>query len=674
MSDRVDILIVDDRPEGLVAVEAVLTDPRYNLVKASSGPEALAKVLEYDFAVILMDVQMPGMDGFETARLIKQREKSKDIPIIFLTAINKSYEFITSGYSVGAVDYILKPFDPQILKSKVAVFVELFLKSRKLREQAEIVRELQDRERARIIAHLETEGRRRYQNLADAVPLIVWRTSKDGNIEYCNQYLLSYSGMNRTECLQRGFRWILHPEDIASWDEKWAAALEAPAGFEMEARLREKFQDYRWHLIRVTPEYDSMSNISSWIGTATDIHDQKAIQENLLRAKEAADQASEAKTRFLANMSHEIRTPLGVLLGFVDLLVNNNLPSEKRKEYGAIIQRSGGQLSKIIDEILDISKVEAGKVNIETSDVDLVDLINDVQSMMAVTAEEKGLELRFEIARPLPQRIQTDPLRFRQILINIVGNGIKFTNQGSVKAVFTMEYKLNRNMLKVRVTDSGPGLTKEQVANLFQPFTQGDNSISRRYGGTGLGLAISRKFAQALGGDIRVEKSVPGEGSTFAIELDAGKVSSEMVDSLGGAPARSIDNGPVSDHSLRGYRVLLIDDSPDNQELIRHLLEMEEADVDVADNGEEGVKKALNGRHHVVLMDIQMPGYDGYMATRHLRERGYRKPIIALTAHAMNEEREKCLRVGCDEHLTKPIDRKKLVEQVVRFGMLSESA
>ncbi len=671
MTEKVDVLIVDDRPEGLVTLEAVLTNPEYNLIKASSGQEALAKVLAHDFAVILMDVQMPDMDGYETATVIKQRERSKNIPIIFVTAINKAERYIATGYKVGAVDYILKPFDPQILKSKVAVFVDLYKKNRKLMEQERAFRDIERRDRARILAELELESRRRYQGLADAIPQMVWRSNKEGQLEYPNQFWHTYSGLSLEHSVGIGWRLIFDPEDIKEFDLKWADAIKSKIGFEAECRLRQNLDgEYRWHLIRIMPEFDNMSELCSWIGTATDIHDQKLVQEELLRAKEAADAASKAKSRFLANMSHEIRTPLGAILGFAELLINPNLNISEQSDFISTIRRNGEQLSKIIDEILDLSKVEAGKIDIENTDIQVAELLNDVNSSLTLAAKDKGLELIFTNEGEIPTTIRTDRTRFRQILINVVGNAIKFSPNGKIEVVTSFLPNEAESLFCLTVKDSGPGLTAEQIDGLFQPFTQADTSTTRKYGGTGLGLALSKRLAIALGGDVVVKESEPSSGCIFKITIKSGPLDHVtytnflMLDSVAVEPPKSSNENLT----LQGIKVLLVEDSHDNQMLVSRFLNKAGAEVELANNGLEGVRKALLGNHDVVLMDIQMPELDGYGATTQLRESGFLKPIIALTAHAMVSERRRCLNAGFNDHLTKPVNRLALIERIHNFS------
>lgn len=666
MIEKVNILVVDDRPEGIVTIEAVLTNPEYNLVVANSGREALAHVLNQDFAVILMDVQMPDMDGFETAKLIKQREKSKNIPIIFLTAINKTDRYVTRGYELGGVDYIFKPFDSYILKYKVAVFVELYQKNKLLLEQTEALREMERRERIRTLNELEMEGRRRYQNLADAVPQIVFRADDMGGIEYLNQFWYKYSGRALADSIGEGWRSSVHPKDLPDLDKKWFEAQKFQSGFECECRFRHgQTGEYRWHLLRVIPEFNISADLSSWIGVATDMHDQKLVQQELILAKKMAEAANETKSRFLANMSHEIRTPLGAILGFSELLSEPDMSPKERQESIAVIRRNGEQLSKIIDEILDLSKVEAGKLELQLTDVSVVDLLNGVKTFMSMPAKEKGLHLKFFIKGKIPAKIMTSAGRLQQILINVIGNGIKFSNEGDL--VVTVSYDEptsdTPSLLRFSVKDNGPGLSAAQIQNLFQPFTQVDTSMTRKYGGTGLGLALSRKLARALGGDISVAESAPKEGCDFQITVATGDLKNvSWIDALDRIESFEVDGKRTA--VLTGIKVLLVEDSEDNQVIVSRFLTMEGAQVELANNGLEGVEKALGGSHDIVLMDIQMPKLDGYGAISQLRNKGFKKPIIALTAHGMIEDRKRCLEIGSDDHLTKPINRMNLVKRV----------
>lgn len=661
---KVNILLVDDHPEGLTALEAVLKRPHYNLVRAGSGEEALAKVLTYDFAVILMDVQMPGMDGFETVSLIKQREKSRDIPVIFVTANNKDTSFINRGYETGAIDYIFKPFEPVILTAKVAVLVELYSKTRQLREQNERLHQSEVRERARQLATLQLESFNRYRHLADAIPQIIWKFHPSGTLEYCNRLWCDYSGLSLEQSSGTGWQSAVHPEDLPALLVKCDEAREHGLTLETECRLlRKSDQTFRWHMFRGVPEFQMTGEVGSWIVTNTDIEDRKIIERDLIRAKEESLAASEAKSAFLANMSHEIRTPLGIVLGFAELLADPTMPNEERRNCLATVKKNGELLSRLIGDVLDLSKVEAGHLQIEKTQLSLPDFLGMAMQSFRHQASDKGILLSMRLETPIPVTIESDPMRLRQILFNIVGNAIKFTPSGKVE----IAVRLQGEQLKITVSDEGVGITPGQAAKLFQPFIQADNSTTRKFGGTGLGLSLARKLARKLDGDVVLGESAPGRGSTFEITFGTGPLQGiKLINQLGGEKPR-LQAVAKAGPRLEGVRVLIVEDAPENQMLLQHFLTIAGAVVKVADNGQEGVAKALAEEFDIILMDIQMPVLDGYQATRQLRGRAYRKPILALTAHALKEERDRCLAAGCDDHLTKPLNREELLARIAHF-------
>lgn len=669
--EKVDILIVDDRMDGIIALEAVLSAPHINLVRAQSGQEALSLLADHDVAVILMDVQMPELDGFETAEIIRKSERNKHTPIIFVTAINKDDVYIYKGYQVGAVDYIFKPFEPQILRSKVSTFVDLFIKSRQLQEQAIVIRESERRDRHLRLAELEVESLKRYRNLADAIPHIVWKARADGALDYFNQGWATYTGLSAEQSIGSAWQSAVYSEDLVHFLKIWIHSMTSKKPFEVECRFRRADGELRWFWVRAVPEIHHSGEVIAWLGTCTDIHDRKLGESRLIDAEKAANSANTAKTHFLANMSHEIRTPLNAILGFAELILDPHQTEADRIESVRTIRRSGKQLLKLIDEILDISKVEAGHLEIERIDVNLGTLFSQLQSLLNVQARSKELQLRFHLKSRIPQFIKCDPTRLRQILLNVIGNSIKFTEKGmiNVEIEWVNSFSEEPSQLRVRVIDTGVGIDEGQADKLFQPFIQVDSSTTRKFGGTGLGLALSRQLAAALGGKVELESSAPGQGSTFVIEIESVPVSgSPWLQNIEAQEQKEQSAFTERDSKvLKGVSILLVDDAYDNQVLISHFLKSAGAHVDLAENGLEGVDKAMSGSHEVVLMDIQMPKLDGYQATKQLRQQGYRKPIIALTAHAFKEERDRCFSVGCNDHLTKPIDRKLLINQVAKI-------
>lgn len=382
-------------------------------------------------------------------------------------------------------------------------------------------------------------------------------------------------------------------------------------------------------------------------------------------AKEEAIAANRAKSDFLAQMSHEIRTPLGAILGFSELLLESGDDEDTRRETVEIILRNGQNLLQIVDEILDMSKVEAGKLAIENLFFSLTGLLAELENIFTAKAREKGLKLHFIFDRHLPKEVRTDPSRLRQILINIIGNAIKFTQAGHVSLIVRLANSLDgKHVLEFTVMDTGVGISAEHQSLLFKPFSQADSSISRRFGGTGLGLALSRQLARLLQGDLVLTKSEPGKGSTFTL-----RIAVDMKESVQPVQGKAGPNqaSPSPQLQLSNIHVLLVDDSSDNRLLMTKILKSMGATVDIATNGREAIEKALGNRHDLILMDMQMPIMDGYAAARSLRELGFLKPIIALTANAMNSERSRCLEAGCDDFHPKPIDRPLLIDMIGNY-------
>jgi PAS domain S-box-containing protein len=409
----------------------------------------------------------------------------------------------------------------------------------------------------------------------------------------------------------------------------------------------------------------------------------------LVTARHQAEEASRAKGAFLANMSHEIRTPMTAILGFAELIDNSieccTTCSDhsvcqtrlKNKESIQIIRRNGEHLLELINDILDLSKIEAGKLVVEIAPCSVPSVIADVNSMMRVRADQRGISLVAEYATEMPETIWTDSARVRQALLNLVGNAIKFTEHGGVRIVTSFIPGLSgaESAVRIDVIDSGIGISEEKLAPLFQPFSQADASTSRKYGGTGLGLAITRNIAQLLKGSVTV-KSVEGQGTTFTLLIPTGNIDGTPMVQCHGEALRDLRDHPGSAAarlpSLAGLRILLAEDGEDNQRLICTLLTKAGAVVETADNGRLAVEKAQAGSFDVVLMDMQMPEMDGHEATRLLRSRGYTRPILALTAHAMASDRRLCLDAGCNDHLSKPIDRARLITTVAAYAGRAE--
>lgn len=394
----------------------------------------------------------------------------------------------------------------------------------------------------------------------------------------------------------------------------------------------------------------------------SDISDRRQAEESAQAAQLArasAELASEAKSNFLANMSHEIRTPLTAIIGYSESLLDTGMQMSDRVELIQSINRNGKHLLQIINDILDVSKIEADKLEAEIMPLSPFDLMEDIKALVGLSAEAKHLAFGIGYAFPLPRTIYSDPTRLRQILLNLCGNAVKFTEQGEIR--IDVSYASNGNFMIFAVKDTGIGMSKAQQEKVFESFSQADTSTSRRYGGTGLGLHLSRRLANLLGGHVEIE-SAPSAGSCFRVFIDAGDLGdTTFVNEVPQVqPVATVSSPLGSGERLHG-RVLLVEDNPDNQRLIKMNIERVGPEVEIAENGQQAVEKTEGQEYGLVLMDMQMPIMGGPEATKIMRDRGYAGPIVTLTANATPEDMAICIEAGSDDFLTKPIDRERLV-------------
>lgn len=666
---KFNVLIVDDRPENLLTLEGILESEALNILKANSGNEALSIMLEHNIALVLMDVQMPGMDGFEVAEIMRSSERTKYIPIIFVTAISKQRQHIFKGYESGAVDYLYKPLDLEILQSKIKAFIDFFQHKNALEETT---RKLE-----------------------------------------------------------------------------------------------------------------------------------KTVEE-LNKAKKIAEEATNAKSTFLATMSHEIRTPLNGIIGLAELGMMDDAINETQRERLLDIRNSGESLLEIINEILDISKIEADKLELEEIEFSIREVIEKIVNLLSVKVFQEKLEFVCDISPKLPDVLVGDPLRLRQILINLLSNAVKFTEEGTVSIhVNLLEHIEEQVSIEFSIEDTGIGIPKEKLSRLFQSYTQVESSTTRTHGGTGLGLTISQRLVNLMGGVIRVE-SVMGEGSRFYFKLNmvcgeqkqapwkislnkpnkdfnvlliddhpkssaviaeiletwgfrhkavndcpncidllekesfdlilidyymksmngvdvaeqikqklAGKKLPEIVllaPSKGNIDVLKLKKGkkyefltkPLLQNDLKKFltqrfgvaenvaiqqiteenkesdsvrrlNILLAEDQIINRKIVIQLLEKKGWNVKAVENGRLAFELASSQRFDIILMDVQMPEMDGYDATRNIRiaekDKNYHTPIVAMTAHAMKGDREKCLEAGMDYYITKPVNPNELYETIEKLAL-----
>jgi PAS domain S-box-containing protein len=497
----------------------------------------------------------------------------------------------------------------------------------------------------------------------DTLPSLIAYMDKDLTYRFINATYSKWFGLPHLDCLGKTVTDVIGKDafekvepilqrvlegEIASFDQ----SFDYPEHPSMSMRLQTTY----------IPDFDESGAVRGIVAQIQDVT-KRRIDENKLRdAHILAESANQAKTAFLANMSHEIRTPLGAIMGFATLLKDVVPVNEETTEYFEIIERNSQQVLSIVDDILDLTKVEAGKMTIEKAEFCLRDTLTDFASLMAFKAKENGIDFSMIARTALPVQAVSDSTRLRQILTNVVGNAIKFTKKGGV----TLYVSHRAPYLEFKVIDSGIGISAEEKSRLFEAFHQADVSTTRKFGGTGLGLVLTKKIAQAMGGDFWLESSAVNKGSVFIARVEISPApSSKLIDRSRFDRSSQRKLGfSLAETALEGRRVLLVEDSPDNQMLINAMLKKSGAEVVIASDGKEGFDKATASEYDLVLMDVQMPRMDGYETVGKLRSSGFAKPIIAITAHAMKDEREKCILAGYSDYVAKPINNKLLIDTI----------
>ena len=468
-----------------------------------------------------------------------------------------------------------------------------------------------------------------------------------------------------------GFHWTTTSgEQLKNTRSPWRSALQTGEP-QMNTMLRLLIDDVtqRTFMTNCSPILGSGGKPRGVLISFDDVTELEKKEIELRKSKEEADAANKSKSEFLANMSHEIRTPMNAILGFTEILkrgYGNN--AQQNTKHLNTIHSSGKHLLELINDILDLSKVEAGNLDVEQIPCSPNVLIREMVTVLGVKAGEKGISLSFETEGEIPETILSDPVRLRQIITNLVGNSIKFTEHGSVKIVARLANNGSRPQMAIDVIDTGIGMTPKQAESVFNPFEQADSSITRRFGGTGLGLSISKKFAEALGGDITV-RSEMGKGSIFTLVIDTGPLDGVRLlkpDEILREKEETYETQQVQ-WEFPPVRILVVDDGDENRELVKLVLEEVGLTIDTAENGKIGSEKALEAKYEMILMDVSMPVMDGYTAARLLREKGLQLPIIALTAHAMGEVEQKCLSAGYTGFMTKPIDIDGLIKMMAGY-------
>ncbi|NJN92449.1 MAG: response regulator [Leptolyngbyaceae cyanobacterium SL_5_14] len=509
---NVNILLVDDYPENLLALEAILDPLGGNLVKAHSGEEALRCLLHQDFAVILLDVQMPGMDGFETATLIRTRERSRHTPIIFLTAFNTSDNLVFRGYSLGAVDYLLKPLEADILTSKVSVFIELFKKTEEVKRQS--------RQLAAINAELR-ESEERFRLLSACSPVGIFLTDVNGSCTYTNPRLQAICDLTLSDGLGDGWLQSIHPEDRQRVVNDWFTHTREVREYSDEFRFQTRSGEIRWTHVRSSPMFSSTGELMGHVGTVEDITGRKhaeAARAQIIHeqaARQQAEAANRMKDEFLAVLSHELRTPLNSMMGWARLLRTKKFDEETTARALETIERNARSQAQLIEDILDVSLIVRGRLRLNLCPINFVSVVEQAIDSVRPLAEAKTIHLKANLADSAIS-VCGDPNRLQQVVWNLLTNAIKFTpEQGRIG----VELIRHGAQTQLRVTDSGIGIKPDFLPHVFERFRQADGTTTRPHSGLGLGLAIVRHLVELHDGTVQAESEGEGQGAAFTVQL-----------------------------------------------------------------------------------------------------------------------------------------------------------
>lgn len=722
VGERINILMVDDSSTNLLALEAILHSPDRNLIRASSGEDALRYLLNNDVAVVLLDVYMPGIDGLQTAELIRGREKSRDIPIIFLTANTTGHAHLSRGYSLGAVDYIVKPVDPAVLRSKVNVFVELFKKAREVKRQARLLEQQNQEiknanlERLRMLIDLGHELAaerepsavlqrfcRSAQRIIEADEVTVAMLSDDERTTRhffrCDAKGNIHETGDLSNVIQKALDRVVNERAPVRLDESsdllfdegsdsssvhsflGAPIISATAlrgwFYLRNSRTADEFTEADERLAatlanHVAVAYENASLYAELENHATELRMEMAVRRQaeeerarlLVReqaAREEAEAANRNKDEFLATLSHELRTPLTAILGWSHLMRTRKLDDGELTRALDTIERNARSQSQLIDDLLDVSRIITGKLSIDRGRVNVSKVIETALDAIRPMADAK--EIEFTNAAPSTDiAVLGDPNRLQQIFWNLFSNAVKFTPRGGRVSIATTAYD---SRVSVSVADSGIGIKSEFVPFIFDRFRQADGSTTREHGGLGLGLAIVQHLIDLHAGSVEVTSEGPNRGSTFTVTipmpLDSVLVESETT------LYEAAGNGVFNAHLLDGIKVLVVDDEPDSRDLLMTILTNCGSDVRCSDSAATAMLEFNEWNPDLLVSDIGMPNEDGYSLIRRVRKLASHHaqiPAVALTAYATDEDRAQALLAGFQMHVPKPIEPESFVTSI----------
>ena len=683
------VLVVDDNPSNLAVFQAILTDANFELVMAQSGVEAMRHLLTVDFAAILLDINMPTLDGIQTAQLIRERERSRDVPIIFITAYQPDQAQVLVGYASGAVDYLVKPVSPEILKSKVRIFVDLFRKSRQIEWQArqlravnmQLQREVAQREEAQRDAAFEREERQSVTlaSIADAV----LTCDGEGNVLALNPMAEQLTGHRTDDIKGRALSQVISTVGDRQYESLDAVvahclAQDALVRSEQPIRLINGDTDARYVDYAAAPVHDRLGRVIGAVLVVQDVTTRHEVERERARAlrleqaaRKAAEENSRAREEFLAVISHELRTPLNAIVGWAHVLRTDGISERYAKQAVEAIHRSAMAQKKLIEDLLDMSRIINGKIELTYQPVDLAAVVATAVDTLRPGADEKSIVLDCSFQTAVGETM-ADRLRIEQVVWNVLSNAIKFTPPGG-----RVRVQLERDdaFAKIVIADSGQGIAEEFLKHVFEAFRQADSTTTRRQGGLGLGLAIARQLIVMHGGSITAESDGVDQGTTMIITLPLVQCTADSVLDAHAA----IEHCQVTRaQALRDVRILVVDDDVNTLTLVSIALREQGAQVNAVSSTNEGMRMLGLWRPQVLLSDISMPEEDGYSFIRRVRalsaDEGGSVVALALTAMASAEDRARAISAGFDGHVQKPIDLAMLIETLTRLMRRDESA
>ncbi|MEZ0371539.1 MAG: response regulator [Candidatus Sericytochromatia bacterium] len=644
------ILLVDDETFNLELLSEYLLEAGHTVITAGDGEEALELLEHSQPDLILLDVTMPGMDGFETCRRIKALPQLQDVPVIFMTA-RAAVGDKAQGFEAGAVDYVTKLTELDEVVARVGIHLQLHRTQQQLEARnAQLAREIA--ERAQAEAALK-ESRDYLQIVMANSPLVLFALDRAGLFTMSEGKGLEALGLKPGQVVGQSVYALYQdfPEIIAALRRAFAGET-VKASAEIAGLIFETLY---------SPLCDATGAVTGVTGVAIDVTERRQAEAAMHRAKESAEFANRAKSMFLANMNHEIRTPINAIIGFSQLLQRERELSADSREKLDIIIRSGEHLLNLINDTLEMSKIETGNIQLNFSDFSLHAMLHELQEMIHLKAADKSLQLSFHLAPDLPACIRSDEKKLKQLLLNFLNNAIKYTQQGRIDLYATARSDAaGSDWVAFRVKDTGVGISANKLNAIFEPFVQLDGNGLRE--GVGLGLSISRHLIDSLGGRLTVE-SEPGQGSVFRCEIPVQRAEAQASDRQ--KPHRRVV-GVIPGQPA--YRLLIVDDDSINRRLLEHYLRPLGFELRLAGNGQEAVEICTSWQPHLVFIDMLMPVMNGYEATRLIKAMPGACPVIvAVTASSFEEERKAILATGCDDFIRKPVSEAEVCEALQRY-------